>query len=303
MSGGAHPPGVVVIGSASRDIVTDDPRGWRLGGGVTYSALATARLGLRTAAVIGVDREAEAAQELDLLRDAGVALQLARLERAPVFVNRERPGGRIQECIEPGRPVPIDAVPKAWLGAPAWIMAPVAGEIDDRWAPLPNVDAFVTVGWQGLLRELTAGRTVTRRPPQRSALVERADLVGISENDVSGGLQLAMLTAWLRPGARMIVTRGGDGGHLVAVGRDREPVTLAEYPATPAARHVDPTGAGDTFLAALTVSVLAGRLDLAFAAAAGSLVVEGPGLAAVPDRGAVLERMAEAASGGRRDAG
>ena len=33
----------------------DDPRGWRLGGGVTYAALTTARLGLRTAAYIGVD--------------------------------------------------------------------------------------------------------------------------------------------------------------------------------------------------------------------------------------------------------
>jgi hypothetical protein len=82
------------------------------------------------------------------------------------------------------------------------------------------------------------------------------------------------------------------------VGANHEPVELADYPATPASRHVDPTGAGDTFLAALTVSALAGSLDLAFAAAAGSLVVEGPGLAAVPGRTAVLERMAEAARGG-----
>ena len=39
-------PQVVVIGAASRDLVDDDPRGWRLGGGVSYSALALARLGL-----------------------------------------------------------------------------------------------------------------------------------------------------------------------------------------------------------------------------------------------------------------
>ena len=37
-------PDVVVVGAAARDIAPDDPRGWRLGGGVSYSALTTARL-------------------------------------------------------------------------------------------------------------------------------------------------------------------------------------------------------------------------------------------------------------------
>ena len=58
-------PEVVVVGAASRDVVDDDPRGWRLGGGVSYSALAVARLGLPTRALIGVDREASSASELD----------------------------------------------------------------------------------------------------------------------------------------------------------------------------------------------------------------------------------------------
>src|SRR5262249_30017960 len=37
--GGPTTPTVVVVGSAARDLVDDDPRGWRLGGGVSYSAL------------------------------------------------------------------------------------------------------------------------------------------------------------------------------------------------------------------------------------------------------------------------
>ena len=65
---------VVHVGSASRDLTSDDPRGWRLGGGVTYAALTTARLGLRTAALIGVDDEGASADELDLLRTSGVEL-------------------------------------------------------------------------------------------------------------------------------------------------------------------------------------------------------------------------------------
>ena len=55
---------VVHIGSAARDIAPDDPRGWRLGGGVTYASLTTARLGLRTGAVVGVDDLAAGAHEL-----------------------------------------------------------------------------------------------------------------------------------------------------------------------------------------------------------------------------------------------
>ena len=44
-----------MVGAAARDVDEADPRGWRLGGGVTYGALACARLGIRTAALVGVD--------------------------------------------------------------------------------------------------------------------------------------------------------------------------------------------------------------------------------------------------------
>ena len=75
-------PEVVHVGSASRDITAEDPRGWRLGGGVTYAALTTARLGLRTAAIIGVDASAATATELGMLADAGVDVQLVELPEA-----------------------------------------------------------------------------------------------------------------------------------------------------------------------------------------------------------------------------
>ena len=88
----SRPIEVVHVGAACRDIAPDDPRGWRLGGGVTYAALATARLGLRTAAVVGVDAEARAATELDTLRHAGVDLLLVDLDEGPIFHNVETPG-------------------------------------------------------------------------------------------------------------------------------------------------------------------------------------------------------------------
>jgi len=298
-------PVVVVVGAASRDIADDDPRGWRLGGGVSYSALTTARLGLPTGAIVGVDEAASTATELDLLRDAGVEVHLVELEHGPVFVNIERPEGRLQLCRSHSDPLPVGAVPPAWRPAPGWILAPVAAELPPDWAELPADDAFVAVGWQGLLRELEAGEPVRHVAPRPDPIIRRADLVGLSRDDVDRDVPLADLYGLLRRGASLAVTQGDRGG-LVAHGAhgDRDAaLELRHYPAVPSHELVDPTGAGDVFLAALAAARIEPRLvggrigqgfDLLLAAAAASLVLEGPGMFGVPLRDAVRERMAEA---------
>jgi sugar/nucleoside kinase (ribokinase family) len=293
-------PEVVHVGSACRDVAPDDPRGWRLGGGVTYSALTTARLGLRTVAVVGVDGPARTAHELDLIRGAGADLLLVPLDEGPIFHNVETPTGRVQTCVAPGRPLPLQSLPESWVRAPAWSIAPVAGEVLDDWADSIPDDAYVGVAWQGFLRTLRAGERVTRRPPAPSDLLARADVVGVSHHDLDPATPLAELFPLLRPAGRLLVTQGHEGGFLVTLDAARRPASELRYRATRADRELDPTGAGDVFLAALISSAVRralagradGRPDLAFAAAAGSLVVEGPGLSAVPDRASVLVRMA-----------
>jgi sugar/nucleoside kinase (ribokinase family) len=290
---------VVHAGSASRDLTPDDPRGWRMGGGVTYAALTTARLGLRTAAVIGVDEAGASADELGLLRDAGVTIELVRSDEAPVFDNRQTPEGRVQVCHVVGRPLARDTMPEAFRSATAWSLVPVAGEIDDTWASNVPDDARLIVGWQGLLRVLVAGERVQQRPPVASQLIARADLVGVSHHDIAHGSSLAEVARFLRPGADLLVTRGHRGGTLVRIGPDG-PTEALDYSPVPTSGEIDPTGAGDTFLGALTASIAWSRLaggpgsierdDLDFAAAAGSLVVEGPGLAGVPDLAMVRAR-------------
>jgi len=297
---GARRLEVLHIGSASRDIATDDPRGWRLGGGVTYASLTTARLGLRTAALIGADAVAAHARELDDLRDAGVLVSILEVATSPVFHNVETPEGRRQTCIEPGTPLGVAELPAAWRDARAWSFAPVAGEVRDDWVAVVPETAYVVVGWQGFLRDLAPGEPVRRAEPGPSALLARADLVGVSHTDVDPRTSLADLTRWLKPGADLLVTRGQAGGLLVRVGDDGPAKTVRYLPT--GAEEVDPTGAGDTFLAALAASALrpaiAGRhrsrrpLDLRFAAAAGSLTVEAVGLDGVPDRAAVNVRRA-----------
>lgn len=303
-AGGARswprPPEIVVLGSASRDVAGDDPRGWRLGGGATYSALTAARLGMRTAAVIGVDADAATARELDDVRAAGAELLLAPLPEGPVFRNVETPGGRIQTAVLAGVPLPVAPVPDSWRRARAWLFAPVAGEITDGWAAAIPDGTFVAVAWQGFLRTLVSGERVTSRAPEPSRLLARADIVAVSHHDLHPETPLAALYPLLRPGARLLVTQGADGGFLVTLGPDGRPAEEVRYRPSRADVEVDPTGAGDTFFAALVSTAVRralggrsrGRVDLPFAAAAGSLAVEGPGLEPVPDRGAVLVRMA-----------
>jgi sugar/nucleoside kinase (ribokinase family) len=296
-------PQVVVVGAASRDLAEDDPRGWRLGGGVCYSALSIARLGLRTAAIVGVDALAAGSSELVFLRDAGVELHLVPLEHGPVFANVERPEGRRQVCHAASDPIDPGLVPPGGTAAPGWILAPVAAELPEAWAAVPREDATVAVGWQGLLRDLQPGREVRNVPPAPSPIVRRADLVGLSRDDVSETLEVDDLYGMLRPGATLAITRGDRGGLIVHGARDDGSLHLRHYPAVRSPRVVDPTGAGDVFLAALAAARIEPRLvggrigqgfDLLLAAAAASLVTEGPGLNGVPSRDAVRARMAEA---------
>jgi sugar/nucleoside kinase (ribokinase family) len=290
---------VLHVGSASRDLTDDDPRGWRLGGGVTYAALTTARLGLRTAAVIGVDAVATRARELGLLRDAGVEVRIVPLAESPVFRNVETARGRTQTCVARGRPLPRLTLEAEWVAATAWSLVPVAREIDDDWAGAVPGRAILALGWQGLLRELAAGRPVERVAPSPSALLHRANLVGVSRHDLAPGTEPADLRRFLAPDGALLLTDGDRGGRLLRPGGGGSEVWWP-YEAIPPDREVDPTGAGDTFLAALVASLVRPSIvpdgsgepgpALVFAAAAASLVLEGPGVFSVPDLGAVAGR-------------
>ena len=284
-----------MVGSAARDVTRDDPRGWRLGGGTSYGGLTLARLGLRTSVIIGGDALAADAEELALLRDAGADVHLVRLDRSPIFENIETPLGRIQMCLEPGEPIPPHALPDRLRGAATWLLAPVADELPDGWAAVPPADALVGLGWQGILRVLPRGGRTGRRPPRQSALVSRADVVGVSRHDIAPDSSIDRVSGFLHGGATLIVTEGVGGGRAFRVA-EADAQRHGRYEAIPARVELDPTGAGDVFLAAYLatfrrswVATDAERLRLA--AAAASLNVEGLGLHGVPSLAAVLERL------------
>jgi len=289
---------VLVVGAASRDITADDPRGWRLGGAVTYGSLMLARLGLRVRALIGTDREAAAARELEVLRRAGVDVVPIPLASGPVFENIERPDGRRQHCLSAADPLEPAMLPPDWRNNDAVFLGPVAGELPPAWgwvsAPL------VALGWQGLLRRLVPGSDVGRVAPGPGPLLAAADVVGVSSDDIDQHVRLSKLVDLVRPGATVIVTRGDRGGTALVSRRPARSVVRA-YSAIPSNGVVDPTGAGDAFLAAFLAATIDGaRLGatdltarLTFAAAAGSLAVERPGVEGVPTLERVRRRIAD----------
>jgi hypothetical protein len=293
-------PDVVVVGAACRDLVDDDPRGWRLGGGASYSALALARLGLRVGALVVADEEAETSAELRLVRHAGVDLRFVPGAWGPVFVNVETPAGRVQQSPRPSSPVDPAALPPAWRDAKAWMLAPVAAEVGEGWADVPPRDSLVAVGWQGLLRVLRAGEPVERRSPSPNAVVRRADLVGVGRDDVDPGTTPDDLARLLHDGATLLFTDAARGGAAYRRAPDGGSLDERPWASIPIDRYVDPVGAGDTFLS----GVFAARVrpgittgwdgpdpDLRLGAACASLVLEGHGMFGVPTLEDALRRM------------
>jgi sugar/nucleoside kinase (ribokinase family) len=286
------------VGAVSRDVASADPRGWRLGGAVTYVGLALARLGLRPRVLLGADPVAASAGELDLLREAGADLRVVPLIRSPVFDNRDVRGEREQRCLEPGDPLPVSALPEAWRAATDWVLGPVAGELPDEWGSVPDETAHVALGWQGLLRDLPRGGPVARRAPWPTPLLARADLVVVSRLDLDPGTRIAGLGVLLRPGTMLVVTDAEAGGEVWHA--DGLLARLARrYDAVASRSLVDGTGAGDAFLAGLVAARVGHPLappdrpdaDLRLAAAMGSLTVEAAGVLGVPAAAAIEERL------------
>ena len=225
-------PLVLVAGAASRDVTANDPRGWRLGGGVTYGSLTLGRLGLRVRAAIGVDDLATGAMELDHLRAAGVEVHLVRLRSGPVFENLESVAGRRQHCLATSDVVAFDGLPAHWTNdLDAVLLAPVAGELDAGWASARA--PVVALGWQGLLRELRAGRDVVRRAPSPSPLLDAASLIGASRDDFALGTSVASLARLLGPSKTLVLTEGEAGGRIVHTSSDGRPRAARRYPAIP----------------------------------------------------------------------
>ena len=254
---------------------------WAPGGPSLYTAVAAARLGasvaLLTRVTPGYDRS---------VFDGLQVLEVAAAS-VPRYANSYgQHGGRTQVLLDEGEPLDLTAPFRD--SCDATILAPAFHEI--RLIGRPS--GLLAVALQGALRSRAADGAVT---PGLNALerTERflaADYLALSFEDTPHADSFACQVS--RSGPAVIVTRGADGAELFHAGR-RRAITAVR------AAQVDPTGAGDCFLAAFVVRLIetgdereAGR----FAAAAGALAVEGSGVGAIPSRTMIEARLREVAA-------
>ncbi|MBM0240041.1 ribokinase [Micromonospora sp. ATA32] len=286
----------VVVGSLNADLVTEVPRIPRVGhtlqatavrrsagGKGANQAVALARLGATVDMVGAVGNDADGRRMLDELAEAGVST-------LHVAVDADEPTGLALVMVDADGDNAIVVVPGANVSVDQALVSAGGGAIDgcevllaQLEIPLPAVEAALRSGAAcGALVVLNAAPA----RPLPDELLALVDVLVVNEHEareLSGRTDVEAAAVQLcgRGAAQVVVTLGADGA-LMLSGDER--VTAAGFPVRP----VDTTGAGDCFVAALTVALAARRPPadaLRFANAAAAVAVTRQGTqSAMPSR-------------------
>ncbi len=273
-------PRVLVVGNLVLDRTA---AGWAPGGPALYSARMAAALGAQ------VLLRANVCPQFDRTVLAGLDLALLSAERCTKYENTyDERGNRRQRLLDPGELLPVLDLP----ACDVLIFAPAYHELTRPPASVPA--QVVGAALQGLLRDTRADGTVVPHPQALAAVrdfVRPGWYAFLSEEDTADPEGLSRELA--AQGAVVFLTRGWQGAARFRDGERRS------YPAVPARKVADPTGAGDCFAAAFLVTFAqTGDEERAVAAAltAGALAVERPGLEGVPTSEELARRLREVAA-------
>jgi 1D-myo-inositol 3-kinase len=272
-------PDFVAIGHVTLDRVGEATRP---GGAALYAAVTAHRLGLS----VGLLTSHAGDFPLDAVPPQ---IEVVTVDAPATTRFEHRYDAGLRSSLVTGRALPLGAadVPDDWLEAPLVLLAPVLDEVDPLIAA-EFAEGAVGAAAQGWLRAIGRDGAVSPRAWESPRLLlEKIQTLFLSTEDVLG--QEASVVEWLQHLPIGALTAGAQGA-LLFVNGDRYEVRPRP------AREVDPTGAGDVFAATFLVEYqrTADPWQAAAAAAcAGSLAVEGEGWAAVPDRAALADALAE----------
>jgi ribokinase len=279
-------PLITVVGSVNLDLVASAPRlprpgetvtGARLarhpGGKGANQALAARRLGAQVRLIARVGADAMADEALALLTAEGVDLEGCRADPdhpTGVALIAVAADGENQIVVAPGANAAF---------APEELDGPIEGAlICQLELPAATVAKAVALARGFVCVNLAPARDIP------GGVLERADLIVVNETEAAhygDRLQAAR--------GLVAITWGARGAGLF-----RGPVQIAQAE-PPRIEAVDATGAGDAFVAALTLALVEKRdvdAALAFACAAGALAATRPGAQpSLPTRTEVEARM------------
>ena len=267
----AAQPDLLVIGGLTVDRFADGSTA--PGGSVLHIAMGAVPRGMRVAVLTVAGPEPGAQAGLAELRRLAVALESAEADATATFTHRDTAGGRRLrlEC-RGGRVATAGSALVA--GAPAVLVAPIAGEVLGEELALLDAVPIRAAILQGWLRSLDEGAEV--RPVPLDALgkavmgaLSRFDLLVASREDLAAESaapeeQLAALRRVFGGRPVLVVTDGDAGAWL-----DAEPSGTVHLPVPWRVAEVSTVGAGDILAALLTVALgdagdkLQGRMQAA----------------------------------------
>jgi sugar/nucleoside kinase (ribokinase family) len=290
---------VCVIGPVARDInaigSTEYPP--QPGGAAYYSTLVYMALGLRAAVVTRVAPADETAL-LGELRAAGVEVFNLPSETTTTFHNLydpEMPDARRQRVDAIAPPIRVRDLPA--IAARVWQIGPLTSECvePDVIAHCAAQGGLVGLDVQGLTRRVVSGAVVAAQPASPLRQLRRLGVLKADDTELltfTGMRNVAAAAAEVRDaGVREVLVTSASHGSTVF-----GPEGPIEIAAVAPRREVDPTGCGDTYLAAYLASRLT-TADLracgAFASAAAGIKMEGVGPLRA-GRAEILARLAAA---------
>jgi sugar/nucleoside kinase (ribokinase family) len=234
-------PSYLLLGHLAKDLT---PAGPRPGGTIYYSALTALGLGLNVAVITAC--APEDAHLLNELREAGVSVEVQPSHRTTTFTNRyDALGNRTQTLSARADDLDLTRVPSEWASAPIVHLAPVAAELPQNAPALFTGSRILGITPQGWLRTWDAKGKVTHAAlpiPEVLHNLPSNAVVVLSREDLGFGEDVFASYAAKVP--TLVVTDGTREAVIFSAGRPTYvPAFAIEVP--------QPTGAGDTFAAAL----------------------------------------------------
>lgn len=246
--------GVAVVGSTTIDRnVIGRAAYLKIGGVTTYAGLTYRSHGLPTWAVSNVAHTET--WILDRMTAEGIQVSRSPTELTTRFVNRVHDGRRSQQVTSRASPVNHSQLAAIETQVDCIHLGPLHPEDIEAsvFERLRESRALVVLDLQGLLRKISGGRVAAAVSRHLAAALRAAFLVKSDEDE----LRLILNTLGTRVEDLMtrfeigewVVTSGFHGGCIYSANEG-----VYCYASEPVSAVVDPTGAGDVFLAAYTVA-------------------------------------------------
>jgi sugar/nucleoside kinase (ribokinase family) len=273
-----------VIGYLCKDVALDTPQGFRWGGGVLYSGLTAAQLGVNVQVIT-------CCEPTDFVTGLhpNMNWHIQPHKHTTTFDNRYDPLTHIRQQYLPVRAGDIQVAGDLVPSSDIVHLAPLAYEIDI--GKLPDFgEAWLVATPQGWMRRVDEnGRISKHKWEQAPQLLPRLKALALSVEDVKGDFDL--VRSYAAAGPTVLFTHGAEGSIVLDNGQE---IPVRAFPPR---EIVDLTGAGDVIAAAFFVRYRETGDPVAaaaYGAMAATICIEHHGAEGLPSRTTLEARLLQA---------